>query len=93
LRGDIARGFCLARMGGAPELVIVKNQLEEDRLDSNAILIVFYKNFTTLLRDLYDSVECPWYPLYRWSGYSEGGERYYPIDCRSRAAQPYRTRE
>jgi hypothetical protein len=55
-------------MGGVPELVIVASQAEKDTLDSHALFIVFYNNFTTLLRDLYDSVGCPWYPLYRRSG-------------------------
>jgi hypothetical protein len=67
-RGDIARGFCLARMGEVPELVIVTSQVVEDTLDANVLVTIFYSNFTTLLRDLYDSVERPWYPLYRRSG-------------------------
>ena len=71
-RRDIARGFCLARTGGVPELVIVMSQAEEDTLASYALLTVFYNNFTTLLRDLYDSVGRPWYPLHRLSGQSEG---------------------
>ena len=73
-RRDIARGFCLARTGGGPELVLVTSQAEEDTLDSYALLTVFYNNFTTLLRDLYDSVRRPWYPLGSLSGRSEGSE-------------------
>jgi hypothetical protein len=57
--GDIARGFCLARMGCVTELVIVMSQAAEDTLDSHALLTVFYNNFTTLLRNLYDSVWRP----------------------------------
>ena len=48
------------------------SQAEEDTLDSYALLTVFYNNFTTLLRDLYDSVRRPWYPLHRLSGQCEG---------------------
>src|SRR5262245_18350436 len=71
-RGDIASGICLVRKGEIPELVIVTSQIAEDTLDSNVLLTIFYSIFTTLLRDLYDSVERPWYPLYRRSGYSDG---------------------
>jgi len=46
-------------MGGASELVIVASQAEEDTRDSYALLTVFYNNFTTLLRNLYDSVWRP----------------------------------
>jgi hypothetical protein len=61
--GDIARGFCLARMAGVPELVIVTSKIGEDALGSNVLWTIFYGIFTTLLQDLYDSVERHCYPL------------------------------
>jgi hypothetical protein len=42
-------------MGGVSELVFVTSQAEEATRDSYTF-DSFYNNFTTLLRDLYDSV-------------------------------------
>jgi hypothetical protein len=38
---------------------LVTSQAEKDTLDSYALLTVFYNNFTTLLRNLYDSAWRP----------------------------------
>ena len=56
----------------SPELVLVTSQAEEDTLDAYALLTIFYNNFTTLLRDLYDSVEALLVSLRSLSGRSEG---------------------
>jgi hypothetical protein len=58
-------GSTPARMGGVLELTLVISQAGEDMLDVYAFLTVFYNNFTTLLRDFYDSVEYRCYLLYR----------------------------
>jgi hypothetical protein len=55
-RGDIARGFCLARMGGVPEVVLVMSQAEEDTLDSYALLRVF----TITLQHFYGTFMTAW---------------------------------
>src|SRR5262249_9378502 len=66
--GDTLQGgFCSSRMGGLPESVVV-SQAEEDTPRLLCPVNNFYSNFTTLLRDLYDSASPPWYPLHGLSG-------------------------
>src|SRR5262249_55246231 len=71
-RGDIAREFCPVWLGGVLELMFITSQVEVDMLHSYALWTVFYNNFTTLLRDLYDSVGWSWYPLHRLSDTKRG---------------------